>query len=142
MIKPWLDPVIASKINFTNSSADLSRFIAPEELQKSFGGKDQWEYKYIEPVPGENDRLGSEKKADVEAERDALIRQFESLSAEWVGLDVRSAEAKQKAAERRRVTKQLSDGYWKLDPYIRARTYYDRAGVLSSSGAVDYRAAQ
>ncbi|KAL2150486.1 hypothetical protein VTH82DRAFT_7049 [Thermothelomyces myriococcoides] len=142
VIKPWLDPVIASKINFTNSSADLSRFIAPEELQKSFGGKDQWEYKYIEPVPGENDRLGSEKKADVEAERDALIRQFESLSAEWVGLDVRSAEAKQKAAERRRVTKQLSDGYWKLDPYIRARTYYDRAGVLSSSGAVDYRAAQ
>ncbi|KAL2187797.1 CRAL/TRIO domain-containing protein [Thermothelomyces heterothallicus CBS 203.75] len=142
VIRPWLDPVIASKINFTSGGADLARFIAPEELQTCFGGKDGWEYKYIEPVPGENDRVESEKKADVEAERDGLVRRFERLSVEWATLDARSAEAKQTSADRRKVAKQLSDAYWRLDPYVRARTYYDRAGVLSSSGAVDYRAAQ
>ncbi|KAK4251301.1 CRAL-TRIO domain-containing protein [Corynascus novoguineensis] len=142
VIKPWLDPVIASKINFTSSSADLARFIAPEDLQTCYGGKDSWEYRYIEPVEGENDRLESEKKADVEAERDELVRRFEKLSVEWAGLEGGSAEAKGKFEERRTLANQLSDGYWKLDPYIRARTYYDRAGVLSSTGVVDYKAAQ
>lgn len=142
MIKPWLDPVIASKINFTNSAADLARFIAPEDLQTCYGGKDSWEYRYIEPVEGENDRLESEKKADVEAERDELVRRFEKLSVEWAGLEGGSAEAKGKFEERRTLANQLSDEYWKLDPYIRARTYYDRAGVLSSTGVVDYKAAQ
>ncbi|KAL2194761.1 CRAL-TRIO domain-containing protein [Corynascus similis CBS 632.67] len=142
VIKPWLDPVIASKINFTNSAADLARFIAPEDLQTCYGGKDSWEYRYIEPVEGENDRLESEKKADVEAERDELVRRFEKLSVEWAGLEGGSAEAKGKFEERRTLANQLSDEYWKLDPYIRARTYYDRAGVLSSTGVVDYKAAQ
>lgn len=142
MIKPWLDPVIASKINFTSSNADLSRFIAQDNLQSCYGGKDSWEYNYIEPVEGENERMQSEKKEDVEAERSELIGQFEQLSLEWAKVKPGSADAKQKARERRELAERLRESYWKLDPYVRARTYYHRAGVIDTLGAVDYKAAQ
>ncbi|SPQ20404.1 495bc431-2511-4eb6-a2d8-20647a523157 [Thermothielavioides terrestris] len=142
IVRPWLDPVIASKINFTNSNADLARFIEQENLQSCYGGKDSWEYSYIEPVAGENERMQSEKKADVEAARAELVRQFEQLSVEWASLEPKSVASVQKVAERRHMAKKLAEAYWDLDPYIRARSYYDRAGVLGATGAVDYKAAQ
>ncbi|GAB1313188.1 CSR1-phosphatidylinositol transfer [Madurella fahalii] len=142
IIKPWLDPVIASKINFTSGNAGLARFIAQENLQKCYGGKDNWEYKYIEPVEGENERMQSEKKEEVQAERSELIRQFEQLSLEWVKAKPGSDDAKQKVTERRELAERLRESHWKLDPYVRARTYYHRAGVIDALGAVDFKAAK
>lgn len=142
MIKPWLDPVIASKINFTSSNADLARFIAQDNLQTCYGGKDDWEYKYIEPVEGENACMQSEKKEELEAERMELIRRFEQMSVEWAKVKPGSVDAKQKMAERRELAERLGESYMKLDPYTRARTYYHRAGVIDVLGAVDYKAAQ
>jgi CRAL/TRIO domain len=55
IIKGWLDPVVASKIHFTRSVADLEQFIPKSQIVKELEGDDQWEYKYVEPVPGEND---------------------------------------------------------------------------------------
>lgn len=142
MIRPWLDPVIASKINFTSSNTDLTRFIAHENLQKCYGGKDSWDYKYIEPVKGENERIQSEKKEELEAERDQLARRFEQLSLEWAKVKPGSVDGKQKSTERSELAERLRESYWKLDPYVRARTYYHRAGVIGAHGAVDYKAAQ
>lgn len=143
MIKPWLDPVIASKINFTSSNADLARFIAQEDLQKCYGGKDNWDYKYIAPVEGENEKLLSEKKEEIDAERRELIRQFEQLSLEWAKLkEPESVDAKHKVTKRGELAEWLRETHWKLDPYVRARTYYHRAGVIDPLGAVDYKAAR
>jgi hypothetical protein len=83
-----------------------------------------------------------EKKADIAAERNGLVCRFEQLSMEWAKLDAGSADAKQKVAERNQLAKQLSQSYWNLDPYVRARSYYDRVGVIDSLGRVDYKAAQ
>jgi hypothetical protein len=141
MIRPWLDPVIASKINFTSSNADLARFITQDSLQKCYDGKDAWEYRYVAPVEGENDKMQSEKKEDVEAERTQIIRQFEELSVEWAQTEPTSADAKQKGIERCELAERLAKDYWKLDPFIRARTYYHRVGVIDPDGAVDYKAA-
>lgn len=142
MIQPWLDPVIASKINFTSSNKDLARFVAQENLQKCYGGQDSWEYKYIEPVQGEDARMGSEKKQQVEADRTVLLRQFEQLSLEWAQLKPDSSDAMRKVAERRELADQLRENYWHLDPFVRARTCYDRAGVINALGEVDYKAAK
>ncbi|KAH6842193.1 CRAL-TRIO domain-containing protein [Chaetomium sp. MPI-CAGE-AT-0009] len=142
MIQPWLDPVIASKINFTSSNANLAQFIAQENLQKCYGGKDSWEYNYIGPAQGDNALMGSEKKQQVEAERTVLVRQFEQLSLEWAMAKPDSPDAVQKVAERRELAQQLRESYWQLDPFVRARTYYDRVGVIGSLGEVDYKAAK
>ncbi|KAJ4303886.1 hypothetical protein N0V88_001484 [Collariella sp. IMI 366227] len=144
MIKPWLDPVIASKINFTSSNRDLARFIEQENLQKCYGGKDRWDYKYMEPVEGENEKLQSEKKEEIDAQRRELIRQFEQLSLEWAKVkELESVDAEQNLMTKRgELAKWLRETHWKLDPYVRARTYYHRAGVIDSQGVVDYKAAR
>lgn len=140
IVKRWLDPVIAAKITFTGGS-DLTKYIPKENLQKSYGGKDDWEYKYFEPVAGENDHADDEKKVEEERDREDLLQRYQKLTVEWVGLDAESAAGKEKNAERDAVVKELQQNYWRLDPYRRARTYYHRSGVLDASGKVDFKAA-
>ena len=85
--------------------------------------------------------MRSEKKVDVRAERDVLVGQFENLTLEWAGMDPVSEEGRKKAAERTALVEKLAASYWKLDPYIRARTYYHRVGTLDEQGNVDYKGA-
>lgn len=142
MIKPWLDPVIASKVNFTNGNKGLAEFIAQENLQECYGGKDAFEYKYIEPVEGENERMQSEKKEEVRAGRDELASRFEQLSLEWAKVKPGTDDGRKKVTERCETAERLRESYWRLDPYVRARTYYHRAGVIDALGVVDYKAAR
>ncbi|KAI1309566.1 CRAL/TRIO domain-containing protein [Xylaria venustula] len=131
IIKGWLDPVIASKINFTRKSSDLLKFISQENLQTSYGGKDTWEYEYVEPVEGENARLyESEKKAEIQNERNELIGDFELRTVEWVSSEAESSAEKEKESLRTEAADHLTKNYWKLDPYIRARTYFHRLGMV------------
>ncbi|KAI1749335.1 CRAL/TRIO domain-containing protein [Xylaria castorea] len=133
IIKGWLDPVIASKINFTRKPADLLQFISEENLQISFGGKDTWEYDYIEPVKGENAKLEeADKRTQIAQERDELIGEFELETIKWACLAADSPTEKEKTSRRTELVQQLGENYWKLDPYIRARTYYHRLGLVGN----------
>ncbi|KPM40502.1 hypothetical protein AK830_g6044 [Neonectria ditissima] len=143
VIKCWLDPVIASKIHFTSGKAALARFISKDNLQTRYGGSDKWEYNYINPVPGENERLDmEEKRAEIQAERDRLLHEFDQLTIEWACLDPATDAAKEKALRRNRLVEDIQKNYWKLDPYVRARTYYHRVGVATGAGDVNYKAAE
>ncbi|KAF5667220.1 phosphatidylinositol transferase [Fusarium heterosporum] len=143
VIKHWLDPVVASKIHFTSGTKGLLKFIPKANLQKSYGGEDAWEYKYMEPVPTENERMQSEeKKTKIQIERQELIDQFDQLTVEWAALDG-DAVANAEVPDRRDEVAQLLElNYWKLDPYIRSGTYYHRAGVVNRLGSVDFKAAR
>ncbi len=134
IIKGWLDPVIASKINFTRKSADLLQFISEDNLQTSYGGKDTWEYEYVEPVEGENAKLTElEKRAEIQQERNELIGEFELQTIEWVSLAADHSIEKEKTLRRSEVADRLSENYWKLDPYIRAKTCFHRLGMVGGS---------
>lgn len=142
VIKGWLDPVIASKINFTRRTADLLQFIPEENLQASYGGKDTWEYTYPEPVPGENVKLEeAEKRAKIQEERSELLRRFEQGTVEWAMQEPGSSTARETNSRRSELAGELGLNYWKLDPYIRSRTYYHRVGVVTDTGEVDFKAA-
>jgi hypothetical protein len=135
--------VVASKIHFTSGTKGLLKFIPKANLQKSYGGEDPWEYKYIDPVPTENERMESEeKKTKIQIERQELIDQFEQSTVEWATLD-HGSEASLEAKGRRDELAQLLElNYWKLDPYIRSSTYYHRTGVVNRQGGVDFKAAR
>ncbi|RWA07549.1 hypothetical protein EKO27_g7547 [Xylaria grammica] len=131
IIKGWLDPVIASKIHFTRKPADLLQFISEESLQNSYGGTDTWEYEYVEPVAGENAKLAEAgTRAEIQRERNALIDEFERETIEWASLAAGGSVGREKAARRNEVAGRLSGSYWKLDPYIRAKTYFHRLGMV------------
>ncbi|ETS73846.1 hypothetical protein PFICI_14792 [Pestalotiopsis fici W106-1] len=138
IIKGWLDPVIASKINFTRKTGDLLKFISEENLQSNYGGRDEWQYKYIEPEEGENAKLSDgEQRGEIEKERDELINRFEQETIQWAALPI-----DQPSMKRNETAVLLRENYWKLDPYIRSTTYYKRAGVVDTQGNVDFHAAK
>lgn len=131
IVKRWLDPNVASKVAFTNGKSGLSRYIAEDKLAKEYGGKVTTKYEYAEPVAGENDRLRmDEKRAELQSRRWELIGRFEELTREWMadGGDAGKAE------EREVLVRELQAGYWRLDPYVRARTHYHRTGAADGLG--------
>jgi hypothetical protein len=137
VIKHWLDPVVASKVHFTSGAKGLLKFIPKSNLQKSYGGEDPWEYKYVNPVPSENERMQSEeKKTKIQMERQELIDQFTRLTTEWI------SGKEETSAKRDELAQLLQLNYWKLDPYVRSSTYYHRVGAVNRTGGVDFKAAR
>lgn len=142
IIKGWMDPVIVAKVDFTYTAKDLEKHIAPEQLVKELGGKvDPYEYEFIEPSEGEN-----EKMADT-ATRDALLNEREKIgedllkeTAEWIqAVKDNDAEKLAAAKERRnQVIENMRTNYWKLDPYVRGRGHLDRAGVIRQDGKINF----
>lgn len=141
MVKGWLDPVVAAKIQFTRSSNDLAKYIPKERLEICYGGEDPWTYEYIEPVPGENDAMKNiEDKSALQKARSEITAEFERQTLQWVTYHPTTDTAKELSAKRTALASDLFGNYWKLDKYVRTRTYYDRIGAVSSEGEVDFGA--
>jgi hypothetical protein len=133
IIKGWLDPVVASKIHFTRSAADLENFIPRDRMVKELEGDEQFEWNYVEPVPGENDIMKDTATRDrIQEEREGMVQRFEESPKKWIaGEDAEDAE-------RDSIAKELNENYWRLDPYVRARTVYDRVGAIGPTGGWVY----
>ncbi|KAF9376313.1 hypothetical protein CPB97_010894 [Podila verticillata] len=140
IIEPWLDPVVASKIRFTRSDQEMTEIIDANHLPNKYdGGKDQFKYEYIPVVAGENDRMkDTETKERLLEEWKAIMWKFEALTREWIDCKkVAGARSEEDIeAERLAITKELRVAYFKLDPYIRARSLYHRSEhpVLQADG--------
>lgn len=138
IIRGWLDPVVASKIHFTKSIEDMEAFIPRSNIIKELGGDDDWEYSYPEPVPGENDSIanGTSILAQLQTKRDGYVKEYEAFTRSWITAGADDNEKFRN--ERFRVATLLRDGYWEMDPYMRARTTYDRRGILGLKGKLDF----
>ena len=120
----------------------MEEFIAKDQILKELGGDEDWEYRFVEPEPGENDKMKDTATRDrLLAEREKQFRAYEEATARWVLNPATDAEqAKVVRAERDGIASKLRDGYWVLDPYMRARSVYDRTGMLQDCGKVDFYA--
>lgn len=134
VIKGWLDPVVASKVHFTKTAADLAQFIDVAHVPKELGGQEDWTYKYVEPSPGENKLLqDTATRARFEKEREAIVREYEAATVRWA----KTGEEGLKS-QRLQLAEKLRQNYWQLDPYVRARSLYDRWGVIKGGGVIDF----
>lgn len=131
VIKGWMDPVVVSKVHFTKSVEDVEKFVPRSDIPKSMGGDDDYEYEYVDPVPGENDKM---KDA---ATRDSLLavrlqhaQDFQDATIAW--LTAPPGENKELKEKRHAIAEKLRENYWRLDPYVRARAMVDRQGFLQS----------
>lgn len=135
MIKGWLDPVVASKVHFTNNEQEMEQFVPKSNILKELGGEEDWSYQYTEPTPGENDRMKDTATRDkLVSEREEVVKQYESATKNWInGTEVAAAKER-----RLKLANELRDGYWVLDPYVRARSYYDRVGLIGTDGRPNF----
>jgi len=138
IIRGWLDPVVAGKVHFTSDVHDLEQFIPKSQIIKELDGDENWEYHYSEPIPGENDAMSDEApRKQLESARDADVREYQKKTYEWIGKGTGN-EADQIKEERHSLARRLNENYWKLDKHIRARTYYDRIGMILPDGKINF----
>jgi hypothetical protein len=136
IIKGWLDPVVASKIHFTKHLEDLEQYIPRSQIMKELGGDEDWEYKYVEPAPGEIDIFKNEApRLKLQEERKAAVLEYEKKTFEWIAAGADAASIKK---DRDVLAQKLHDNYWQLDPYVRARSLYDRIGMIESGGNINF----
>lgn len=129
-----MDPVIASKIHFTNNAADLEKFISRERIVQELGGDDYWTYKYSEPSLDENDIMKDTATRDVLlAERQKLADDLLLATSAWIAATTAKDDAEIAIYKEQRAIniKRLHSNYWQLDPYLRARTVLDRTGAFN-----------
>ena len=136
IIKGWLDPVVAAKVHFTNGPEDLQEYIPRSQIISELGGDEKWEYKYIEPSPQEDVSLeNASARKELTAVRQKYVEDYEKKTFDWLhGQDTR--------ADRSAIAKAMNDNYWQLDPHIRARSLYDRTGMIRPDGTLDFYPSQ
>ncbi|KAK9460104.1 CRAL-TRIO domain-containing protein [Lipomyces oligophaga] len=127
IVRRWLDPVVAAKIHFARSLDDLSNFIDREKIWKELGGPVDWEYKYLEPIPEEDKLLQDTETREMLLEQRAkLVREYEDATWNWI-----YSSAEESRTARNDIAKKLRMDYINLDPYLRARTVYDRMKYIN-----------
>lgn len=132
IIKGWLDPNVVSKINFTQTTEDLAKFISMDYIEADLGGNDTYTFEYIEPVAGENDLMKDQTTiTQLTAERDAISKKFVDETIRWIKSDSKDMD-KEIQDQKNDLASQLRDNYWLLDPHVRARSVFDRSGSLNA----------
>lgn len=135
IIRGWLDPVVASKVHFTNTVKDVEEFIPKSRILKEFDGDEDWTFEYVEPVPGENDKMKDEATRDgLLAAREQLYKAYEDATLRWI----KDPEDSSVKAERNSIAAKLRADYWNLDPYLRARSVYDRTRWIQGEKVTPY----
>ncbi|KAK3677387.1 phosphatidylinositol transfer protein csr1 [Recurvomyces mirabilis] len=132
IIKGWLDPVVAAKVHFAGDVDELSQWISKAQIPKELGGNEDWTYSYVEPIEGENKAMSDTASRDqVLAERKELVSSYEHEVSSWVAGEG-SGEGRSRIAQR------LAENYWRADPFLRAKSLYDRTGVIGQGGRLDF----
>ncbi|KAJ5086922.1 hypothetical protein NUU61_008229 [Penicillium alfredii] len=141
IIKGWLDPVVAAKIHFTKNREDIEAFIPPDRIMKELEGDENWEYKYEEVKEKENPLMEDTGSRDeLITQRQALAKQVQDITLEWIRASFKKETDAASAAQEKRngLVDQLRKQYWELDPYIRARSLYDRTNVIKDNGKIEF----
>lgn len=131
IVKNWLDPVVASKINFTKSIKDLTEHIDADQIPEYLGGENTINLDSFEKPDGSLDvkLKDTETRGKISAERDALVQKFVDATVKWIETDSEEESSKY-WLEKVALGQQLTENYSALDPYVRSRSVYDINGSL------------
>lgn len=134
---------MAGKIHFAKNVDELENYIPRSQIPTELGGDEKWEYNYVEPNSSENDLLNDHAARDgLLAKQSELVRKYESTILNWIHSGEQKEDVEksieQRRQERNAIAEDMRKNYWDLDPYIRARTLYDRTGVLGAAGKLNF----
>ncbi|KAF2129754.1 CRAL/TRIO domain-containing protein [Dothidotthia symphoricarpi CBS 119687] len=139
IVRGWLDPIVASKVHFAKNIDELQKYVPRSQIPADCGGDEKWQYAYPEPIAGENDRMKDvATKQSLLAQRKSIVERYETTVLDWVRTGREGQGADGRRQERDAVAEELRQNYWQADPYVRARSLYDRMGVIGDGGKVDF----
>lgn len=122
-------------MHFISGAKELEKLVEKENIIKELGGEEDWEYKFIEPKEGENEKIkDTETRNVIQEERTKILDDFFGLTNMWT-----SSPNDDSLTDRRNDSiQQIRDNYWRLDPYVRERNIMDRTGVIQEGGKIDF----
>jgi hypothetical protein len=125
-------------VHFTNNVEEMEEFVPRSHIPKDLGGDEDWSYQYVEPDANENSKMKDTETRDrLQAKREQIVSDFEKATIEWI--DHSMDDEVQEVKDRRdKIASDLRKDYWSLDPYIRARSLYDRFGTIQPGGKIDF----
>jgi hypothetical protein len=128
VIRPWLDPVVESKIHFIKTSKDLIEFIDPSNIPQRLEGN-QLNFKFLPLTQQDQDRLKifrQDKQAfeKAQSEHQQAAQQYLYLTLQWANTKT------QINSDRINAMKSLSESFNRLIPYIYTETHYHRVGII------------
>lgn len=71
------------------------------------------------------------------AARARLYKEYEEATLQWIQ-NPEGEKAAEIKTRRESIAARLREDYWNIDPYLRARSYYDRIGVLQPGGGLNW----
>jgi hypothetical protein len=114
----------------------MEAYVPRPQIISELGGAEDWIYQYIEPVPGENDTMkDTETRDKLLLAREEIVKEYEKLTLEWIHA---TGDVETVKKTRNEIAGKLKVDYWALDPYIRARSYYDRVGMINPGGKIQF----
>lgn len=114
----------------------MEEFIPRSQIPKDIGGGENWTYHYVEPAVNENElMMDTDTRDKLLAERENIVKEYEKATLDWIDHSD-PVEATEIKANRHKIAAALKEDYWKLDPYIRARSLYDRTGMIQPGGKI------
>ena len=128
-VNPLLDPEIRNKINFCNKSDELD--VVPQYICEDTIGGDQVDVvKWVEPQPGEKEGLdrNDPKRQEMWKSYRDISRDYEEVTKKWI---ISDGQDDRLNAERDQQSKRLRLKYIELEPFLRARSMYQRAGIIN-----------
>lgn len=144
--KRLLRPEFVSHIHFTRTVADLEEFIPRDVLPTELGGTDDFNFDYVEPDLDDplNGGGGEAVQAAMRAERDRLLAErrvicdeYMEMTKRWIEVARSGRDPSEMQAMRKKVSDEIVASYWKLDPFLRARSIFDKYGMLPEPD-IDY----
>ncbi|CAF3368744.1 unnamed protein product [Rotaria sp. Silwood2] len=132
VIKPWLDPVVASKIHFLRSSKELTEYINPIDLPKRLGGS-QMDFEFHPPTEEDKaqmkifrtDKEGMEK---VKFEHMEAAQHYINMILKWATRQTQNEDDER--MNRVQTAKRLSAAFEQFVPYVSTRTHFHRTGEI------------
>ncbi|UZJ53653.1 hypothetical protein CBS101457_002973 [Exobasidium rhododendri] len=126
LVKGLLDPVVRSKVVFTNGVDDLTETIPEDRLLEFVGGQVNQSFVWIDPQEGENDKhLDKVGRDACYSHHMDLSNQFEVATRYWL-----ESGGKVYVDERRTLGKKLRLSQFEYEPYWRGLTVHHRNGDL------------
>lgn len=114
----------------------MEAYVPRSHIITELGGPESWEFKYAEPVPGENDKMKDIATRDKLLQtRSLIVDDYERRTLEWIRGEGSLDDIRR---QRHEIANKLKEDYWILDPYIRARSCYDRAGLINPGGKLQF----
>ncbi|KAJ1030188.1 hypothetical protein NDA16_001099 [Ustilago loliicola] len=135
LLGPMLDPVVRSKVKFTKKPEDLD-LVPKERLLTNMGGENTSEFKFVEPVEGENEQTKDEEgKKRTWNNYMSIAKEYEQVTRKWCETKGKDKEVTKK---RELLVKKLRVAQFEHEPYFRGKIVYHRDGTIDGQGVVTW----